>query len=72
MMCASIAQGTFPRSSIYLGIVLVQGLLLIMNAARSGMLAMNLGIERIREDFINEIHLGSMSSNDLISRDSSG
>jgi len=71
-MCASIAQGTFPCSSVYLGIVLVHGLLLIMNAAHSGTLAVNLGIERIREDFINEIHLDSMSSNDLISRDSSG
>lgn len=72
MMWASVAQGTFPCSSDYLGIVLAQGLLLIRNAAHSGMVAMNRGIERVREDFINEIHLGSMSSNDLISRDSSG
>lgn len=35
-------------------------------------LAMNLSIERITEGFTNESHLGSMSSHDLISRDSSG
>lgn len=39
-----------------------------MNAAHSGILAMNLGLERVREDFINEINLGNVSSNDLISR----
>lgn len=42
-----------------------------MNAAHSGILAMNLGIERIREGFINETYLGNTSSNDLISRGSS-
>lgn len=72
MMHGSVAQGTVPCSSIYLGIVLVHTLLLITNAAHLGMSAMNLGIERTREDFINEIRLGSVSSNDLISRDSSG
>lgn len=35
-------------------------------------LAMNLSIERITEGFTNESHLGSVSSHDLISRDSSG
>lgn len=72
MICAAVAQGTFPCSSIYLAIVLGCGFLLIMNAAHSGTLAVNLGTERVRGDFINEINLGSVSSNDLISRDSSG
>lgn len=41
-----------------------------MNAAHPGALPVNLGIERIRKDFINEIRLDSASSNDPISKDS--
>lgn len=70
--CAPITQGAFPCSSVCVGIALVEGVVLIMDAAHRGVLVMNLGIERRRQDFINEIRLGSMSSNDLISRASSG
>lgn len=71
LMCAAAAQGAFPCSWVCAGIVLVEGVVLIMDAAHWGVLVMNLGLERRRQDFINEIRLGSMSSNDLISRASS-